>query len=543
MKMKKLILKPIFLTLTFMVLVTYSAVAQRVIRGTVYKDGKVAAGVTVEAQKSRETFMTSFDGLYHITVPEKCKYLKFTFIDDSRRVDLESDTITVLNFSFDGAIPEADTSEKGAILKTAEELVKAGDKDFMSSYTLEKQFYDQKDFKSAFGPWRKLYKTYPKSTVNIYIHGISLYQSLIEKTSDRSLKNHYIDTLMMVYDKRIKYFDQKGANLGRQGTDYFKYELLNNDNLSDDKLIPIMKKGYNYLEGSTQLQGNDTEAPVLILLMQSTARLYGLGQFDKEKVLTNYDITSKIVNTNLAKDPKNSNYLTAKEQIDQIFQLSGAADCDALISLYTPKFDEISKSVDELKKMLSMLDRQKCDASPLYAKAAEKLYDLEPSAEAAYNMARMFVKADNMDKAQTYYKQAIDLEKDPTNLSKYYYELAYVIWTTNPQQAKSYLKKSIENSPNSGKAYLLLGDIYAHNSKSYGDKDFEHLYVFWVAVDYFQKAKRVDPSVEAEANQKIALYSQYFPTKEDIFFNGLTVGQSLNVGGWINETTTVRDKK
>lgn len=539
--MKKYIFKPVFLTLTVALVLTYSAMAQRVIRGTVYREGKVAAGVTVEAQKSKETFLTSFDGKYQITVPEKSKFMKFTFIDDSRKVDIPSDTTTVLNFSFDGAIPTTEASEQGAILKTAEELAKDQDKEFMGQFTLERQFYEQKDYKSALSHWRKLFKTYPKSSVNIYIHGINMYQSILDKTTDRAMKDHYIDTLMMVYDKRIKYFDQKGYNLGRQGTDYLKYKLLGNDNLTDDQLKPIMKKGYNYVEESTKLQGNDTEAPVLILLMQTTVRLYGLGELPVDKVLENYDLTTKIADANLAKDPKNANYVTAKDQIDQIFVASGAANCDVLNKMYTARFDQISNNIDELKKMLALYDRQKCDDSPLYGKAAEKLYSLEPSAESAYSMARMFVKANEMDKAGEYYNKAISLEKDPKNLSKYYLELAKLNFSKY-QEARNYAKKAIENDPNNGGAYMFLGDVYARNAKNYGKDDFENRFLYWVAVDYFQKARKADPSLDAEAKEKVNLYSQYFPSKEDIFFNGLSVGQSVNLGGWVGESTTVRNK-
>jgi len=540
--MKNLILKPILLTLAIALMVTYSAVAQRVIKGTVYREGKVAAGVNVEGQKAKSTFMTSFDGLYEITVPENCKYLKFIFIDDERKLDIEGNTSNVIDFSFDGAIPvAAEEVEAGAILKTSAELVAAGDKDFMSLTTLEKQFYDQKDYKSSLGPWRKLYKTYPKSTVNIYIHGLNIYQTLIEGSTDRKLKDLYIDTLMQVYDHRIKYFDQRGMNLGRQGTDYLKYKL-DNEQLNDDQRKLILKKGFTYLEESVKLQGNESDAAVLILLMQSTKGLYSLGDLGKEKVIEIYDVVSKVVNSNLAKDPKSENYLTVRDVSDQIFQSSGAADCEALISIYEPKFDQIASNLEDLKKMIRMLDRQKCDASPLFAKASEKLYSLEPSAEAAYNMARLFVKADQLDKAETYYKQAVDLEKDQINLAKYYLELGQLNFQ-KPQLAKSYLKKSIENNPSAGKTYIMLGDIYAHNSKSYGESDFEKSQVFWVAVDYYAKAKKADPTVEAEANQKIGTYSQYFPPKEDIFFNGLTVGQSITLGGWIGESTTIREKR
>ena len=541
--MKTYKLKSIFLTLAIATMFSYSVVAQRVIKGTVYREGKVAAGVTVEAHKSSEVFRTSFDGLYEIKVPEKSKFLKFTFIEDSRKVDIETNTSNVIDFSFDGEIPvNGEVSEAGAILKTAAELSAAGDKDFMGTITLEKQFYDQKDYKSALGMLRKLFKTYPKSTINIYLHGTTIYQSLIEATNDKNLKSLYVDSLMHVYDRRIKYFDQRGYVLGRQGTDYLKYKQLNGD-LTDDQRKPILKKGYTYLDESVKLQGLESEAPVLILLMQSTRGLFELGELGKEKVIENYDIVTKIIGNALQKDPASNDFIIVRDAIDQIFQTSGAADCEALISIYSPKFDQIASNLEDLKKMIRMLDRQNCDASPLYAKASEKLYALEPSAEAAYNMARMFVKADQHDKAQEYYKQAIESEKDPLNLSKYYYELATLNFTSNPQTARTYLKKSIENNPNIGKAYLLLGDVYAHNSKSYGENDFERSTVFWLVVDYYIKAKKADPTVEAEANEKINTYSQYFPSKEDIFFNNLTEGQSYQLGGWIGESTIVRAKK
>ncbi len=540
--MKTLKFKPILLALAIAVIFSCSAVAQRVITGTVYREGKLAAGVTVEGQRSRETFRTSFDGNYEINVPENCKYLKFTFIEDTRKLDIESNTSNVIDFSFDGEIPVAvEAEEKGVNLKSQKELVDARDKDYMSLYTLEKQFYDQKDYKSAMGPWRKEYKMYPKSTLNVYLHGISIYQDIIEKTTDRKLKNLYVDTLMQVYDKRIKYFDQKGFNLGRQGTDYMKYNL-DNENLTDDQKKPILKKGYNYVSESVKLQGSESEDIVLLLLMQSTRGLFGMGELGKEKVIENYDITSKILNEHLEKDPKNADILNLRDIVDQIFQSSGAADCEALISIYTPKFDQIAANIEDLKKMLRMLDRQNCDASPLFAKASEKLYSMEPSAEAAYNMARLFVKANKLDKAEEYYKQAVGLEKDPLNLSKYYIELGK-LFISKPSEARGYAKKAIENDPNNGSAYLLLANVYAYNSKSYGENDFERSFVFMVAVDYYNKAKKVDPTLASECNDRISDFSKYFPSKEDIFFNGLTVGQSYNVGGWIGETTTIREKR
>ena len=49
-----------------------------------------------------------------------------------------------------------------------------------------------------------------------------------------------------------------------------------------------------------------------------------------------------------------------------------------------------------------------------------------------------------------------------------------------------------------------------------------------------------DSSVEEEANKLIGTYSRYTPKDEDLFFLGLKKGDSVTIGGWIGETTTIR---
>jgi hypothetical protein len=88
---------------------------------------------------------------------------------------------------------------------------------------------------------------------------------------------------------------------------------------------------------------------------------------------------------------------------------------------------------------------------------------------------------------------------------------------------------------------LLLGICYA-SAKIYDDPILQRS-VFWVACDMFRKAKSVDASCSSDANKLIATYSQYFPSKEDVFFHrDLNEGQSFRVGGWIGKTTTCRSK-
>ncbi|WP_430974251.1 tetratricopeptide repeat protein [Sunxiuqinia rutila] len=544
--MKPLFSKTILLTIALVAMTGFSVIAQRVIKGTVYREGEPAAGVTVEAHKSSDSYMTSFDGKYEIEVSEKTKYLEFTFIDDRRKLDIETNPSNVIDFSFDGEIPAkgAGADAAGGLdLRTMEELVKAKDRDFMANLSMYDQFYKQDDYKSAMAPWEKVYYKYPKSTLNLYIHGANMYDAFINKENDWSKKDALIDSLMSVYNRRIKYFNQEGYVLGRKGTDYLKYKL-DNENLTDDELKSILKEGYGYLEEAIKLEQEQTEAAVLVVFMQATKRLFLMGEFPKDKVASNYQTSSEIINNYLKEEPNSEKYTTSKELVDRLFQTSGAADCEALIALYEPQFETISQDSEELKKMLRILERQDCTDSQLFAQGSDKLYQLDPSAEAAFNMARLFVKRDQFERAKEYYNNAIEAETDKELLSKYYYELGSFVFAkeNNFQRSRDLARKAIQNNPSSGRAYILLGDIYAYYSKNYGESDLEHQSLYWLATDYYQKAKRVDPEVFGTANEKINLYKQYFPDKESLFFEGYQEGQTFKIGSWINETTKVRAK-
>lgn len=539
MDMKTIIRTALVLILTYTVGIA-GAMAQRVVTGTVYVDGKPAAGVTVTANRSHDQFFTSFDGKYKLEISDKTKYLKFTYAGGEEKLDIEGNSKNVINMYIGKKPTNTDNEDTGADLRTQTELVKAKDKDYMSNYSMYDQFFRMKDYKSALKPWEHIYNKYPKSSVNVYIVGIKLYEAMLDKASD-SEKPALLDKLMSIYDKRMKYFDNKGFVLGRKATTYLKYRLEHADQLTDDQLKEIYKTGYSWLEQSAELQGDKTEAAVLVQLMQGTSVLFKTGEFESDKVMENYDKTLAIANANLAKDPNAEAYQQAADAINTIFESSGAADCETLIKLYTPKFKNNPNDVKMLRKMLYLLNNENCTDSKLYADAADKLYQLEPSAQSAFSMARLYIKLKDFDKAIKYYNEAISLEKDPTQKALDLYELGTVELSKNRYQAaRGDAREAIKLQPKNGKLYLLIGSIYAASAKNFGDNDFDKSMVFVLAVDYFEKAKAVDPSVAEEANKNINIYKKYFPNKENAFFQGYNAGDTYKVGGWINETTKIQ---
>lgn len=544
--MKSITFKSVFLAI-LVVFAASTLVGQRVIKGTVYKGGKPAAGITVEAHKGN-SMMTSFDGKYEVNADASSKWLKFTDIatEETKRYDLTPDAGDNIDFPFDGVKPATNTSATtGVNLKTLAELQREQNLDALSEYSLYQSFADNGDYKSAYPHWEKIMQTYPKISPNIYITGVTILEDQIEKAKTFAEKEKVAQRMTELYDQRIKYnMAKEGYALGRKASSWLDFYVHNNDNIDEAKRKEVLKKGYEWLSQSVKLQGPETESPVLVLLMNTSSTLFKMGELSKETVVKNYDTCSKLISDMLAKaKPEDKDNLAkSAEFIDRIFGESGAADCEALLGIYGPQYDQNSNDAAWIKSMLRKLKNAGCDGSDLYSTATEKLYQLDPSPESAYNMARRFLKKEDIDKAKEYYKQAMAQETDQQMLKVYYYEYALTIFAKDNtlQEARSYANKALAIDPNYCKALMLIGEIYASASHSFSGDAFEKSSLFWVSVDYFNKAAKASEDCMMEASQKAAQYKQYFPNKEEGFFKGLTEGQNYTVGGWVNEVTKVR---
>jgi tetratricopeptide (TPR) repeat protein len=540
-----------FLRISFLIAAIFTvaattSVAQRIIKGIVYMDGELAAGITVEAHKG-SSMMTSFDGVYEVEVTAKSKYIEFTFIDDDKKLVLEGLSGDTHDFAFTGELPSGDgaaASSAGVNLKTAADLM--DDNDFKTEFSLYTEFYKQKNYTAAKPHWENLYNGYPKSTTNLYIQGAKMFESFIINSKTDADRDKNIDRLMKIYDQRIKYFGQEGYLLGRKGTSFLKYKLdpARKAALEGEELKEAYKIGYEYLNKSAAAQGDKTEIPVLVVLMQTTRALFKLGELPKETVVSNYDKCNKLINNAKAANTDASfveKAEVAQAYIEEIFGKSGAADCEALLSIFTPQFEENNDDAEFIKNILRRLRRAKCDDSELYEKGTERLYELDPSAEAAFNMARRYLKLDDMEKAKGYYKQAMEQETDQDLLATYYYEYGVFVYAKERaySEARTYARKAISIKPDYCEANMLIGDIYVAASNKYSGDAFEKAAIFWLASDYYSKARRGE-DCSLDAAGKIANYKKYFPKKEEGFMRDVKDGAPFKIEGWINETTKAR---
>lgn len=415
----------------------------------------------------------------------------------------------------------------------------------VKNISLYSEFYKQRNYKDAVKPWRKVFNGCPKASKNTYLRGANIYKNLIAREKNAAVKSGLIDTLMLIYDRRIENFGQESTVLGYKGVDLYSYK-------KEKAALEVAEM----LKKACQLGKGKTKSAVVSIFMQATVDLFKVDQIEGNEVIEAYTLSMETLDAAVIYNKKLeerggkyeqraqkelANIETAKTNVDALFSESGAADCDALADIFAPKYDANKEDVDWLKKVTKLLNKYDCTDKEIFAKAAEQLNKLEPSAEAAHNLARLFLKKEDYTKAEQYYEEATSLQEDSITNALYYYEWSNLAMAQeNYPKVRNLSNLSIKYNGKDGRPYLMIGKAYA-STKGCGKEAVEHASVFWAAVDMFMKAKRVDSSLETQANDYITTYSKYFPNFEEWFMAiGSKEGEKYTVGCWINVTTTIR---
>lgn len=407
--------------------------------------------------------------------------------------------------------------------------------------SLYREFAKQKNYKDAYKPWKWVFNNCPKAMQSIYLDGLRIMDYKLQNAKTAAGQQNIIDTIMLVYDNRIKYFpvntatgkSQEGYLLGRKGMDAFLYR--------QDK----PEFAFEILKKAVEIDGKETSIDVMQFYFNSVVAMVQKGITDKSAIVDVYDQLSEMLETSLNSESDSTvihELLTARNNVEKLFE--PYATCDDLVSIYKSKFDANPNDLNLLKKITKILDKKRCTDRDLFFAATENLHKLEPSANSAYMMAVKNMKEENYSQSIDYLKQAITLYDDNEKKARAHYLLGNVYLNLkNYPAARSSAQKVLEIKPGDGNALILIGDAYGLSASSCGDNELTKKVAYWAAVDKYVQAKRIDPTVSEIADKRIASYAPYFPTTETIFFHGLKEGESYRVECWINETTTIRGAK
>lgn len=425
-----------------------------------------------------------------------------------------------------------------------------------------------KDYKVAYDAWKVLFDEFPVARVDTYTNGIKILNDFIAKEADPAKKEEYIDMLMAVYDQQIKYLDQlqeitktrlsEGQILGKKAIDLLKYR----------KDSPV-EEVYEMLAKSVAIEQGKSEYVVTELFMKYSGLKYKNDQSHGEQIIEDYlnasvyivDVLDKY-HDNIEKclqkyaeegDPKDSinagKYSkmidasrVAKSNIDAYFINSGAASCEDLDRIYAPLIEENKGNIEYLNKVITVMAMLRCTNQDAYLAASEYAFEIDPNptSKAAMGCGYRYFKKGEIEKAMEYFDRAIELEASVTNKSELCYKVADIYYNLNKYgKARSYAQKALALNSKYGAPHIVIAQCYAATSNWSDDNTLNNC-TYYLCIDRLERAKSVDPSVKRDADKLIAAYKKYTPSNEELFMKGYKVGEKVTIGGWINETTTIR---
>ena len=425
-----------------------------------------------------------------------------------------------------------------------------------------------KEFKIAYDSWKILFDEFPVARVDTYTNGIKILADFISKESDPQKKEEYINELMSIYDQQIKYLEQlqaitktklsEGQIIGRKVIDLLKYR----------KDAPV-EEVYGMLAKSVALEQGQSEYMVTELFMKYSGLKYKNDSGHGEQIIEDYlnasvyivDVLDKyhdnielcLQKYQEAGDPKDSinagKYSkmidasrVAKSNIDAYFINSGAASCEDLDRIYAPLIEENKGNIEYLNKVITVMAMLKCTNQDAYLAASEYAFEIDPNptSKAAMGCGYRYFKRGDIDKAMEYFDRAIELEASVTNKSELCYKVADIYYNLSKYgKARSYAQKALSLNSKYGAPHILIAQCYAATPNWSEDNTLNNC-TYYLCLDRLERAKNVDPSVKREADKLIASYKKYTPSNEELFMKGYKTGEKVTIGGWINETTTIR---
>ena len=200
-----------------------------------------------------------------------------------------------------------------------------------------------KMYADAYDPWWEVYSTCPNANKSIYTDGAKIVEALYQAASDPAEKERLANLAIQMQDKRIRFFGTdpkypKDYILGEKGLAYLDF-------FGESKL----PEARECLQQSVVGMGAKSKVMVLVKLVDVSYALYKQDPNGRaEQFIADYELASNALGEQ-AGDTSNKNAEIAgkqKDYVDNIFAISGAADCSKLDEIYAAAVKDNISNLD-----------------------------------------------------------------------------------------------------------------------------------------------------------------------------------------------------
>lgn len=441
----------------------------------------------------------------------------------------------------------------------------------VTQLSLYREVYKQKNYEEAYPYWKWVKENCPMSSKYIFADGPKILDYKIKHAKDSVEKEQFIDELIDLYELRIKcYPADEGLSLGNIG--YYTWAYKNKNQ--------VYKNVYDVLGQAIDLTGTATSAKILNTYFIVAEFYMAKEKLPTEVLIDAYDKITEVLNVQIdsselkceavmhtiyqlredldsgriSEEDYNATYEDRAADSTKVYKdleqytktmsnldlrFSKYASCEVLQEIYGKKF-ATNKDERTLRQIIKFMSKQNCTDNDLFVSAAEELYKLQPTASVAYYMGSINMKKKDYSTSLRYFNEALGMyEKESDKINTYIMIIECQKNLGQYSAGRETAYKILKMNPTDGRAYLMIGDLYAASAGVCSGIDLPRA-VYWAAADKYNKAKAVDPSRAEEAQKRINSISGRFPTVTEVFQHGYQKGQTYRVECWINENTTIR---
>ena len=417
-----------------------------------------------------------------------------------------------------------------------------------NDYVIYRDFLKSGTYDQAFDLWKKVYEVAPAADgrrPTVFEDGIWFYKRIYSGETDEATKAQYEASILAFFDEMADcYGKEEWVGARKAFEQYYTFG-------AKDKMAI-----YNQFKIYIDKDGLKTQAFVFNPFTALLLELHGEGKISDEEAKKYEAKIREIIKHNLENGKASEKEAWevvdsyAPIRLEEFETVKGFFDCDYISNKYYPIYLENPEDCDNILTILSRMKFSGCTKessekyAELYTKYASKCVEVTevgPKKE-GYQCLR------NADYncAIEKFKQVVSESADPMEQSKFNFLIAKVYYSHLKKfsSAREYALKAAEQRSGWGEPYLMIGRLYASSGPLCGSgRGWNSQVVTWVAIDAWNKAKSVDPSVADDANKLIRKYQKYMPDVEAIFQRQLKEGDSYFVPCWIKRNTKIRAAK
>ena len=424
---------------------------------------------------------------------------------------------------------------------------KATDKETaMNAHVIYRDYLREGNYNEAFPYWERAYALAPGADGKRNTHyadGIKFYEHFLSKEDDPQKKKVHIDRIFSFYDEIQACYGAEGYVSGLKAFDmYYKYKDLG----TKDEIYQLFTKSMN-------IDGMKANYFILNPFTDLLVRRFQADEISLPEAQKYASMVAKRLDKGMKSDENKPQWQIINEYLPQRLEAfegaRGFYDCEYFAEKYFQVFLEDSTNCEVIEDVYGKLRWGGCDSTLMQlaiVAAAAKRHCSRKVAPSDAKKAYSALREGNYEEAINLFQVAADNASDLDKKSNYLFLIAkiYNAHLKNFPQARKYAMQAASHRSNWGEPFILIGRLYASSGPLCGPgRGWDSQIVVWPAIDKWAYAKRIDPSVGAEANKWIGRYSQYMPSKEDVFQRNLNQGQSFKVGCWIQENTSIRSPK